>query len=55
MRGFNGCEYHGDVLNKFVQEELKYSNCKEDDDQITYSREGKEFKISCPGGGRILH
>jgi hypothetical protein len=29
VRGAIGCDYHADILGKFIEEELKQENCEE--------------------------
>ena len=48
VRGFNGCGYHADVLQKFIEEELKRENCEEKplhSGIYVYKKGDKTFKI----------
>ena len=44
VRGYSKCKYHGDILDKFIYEEIE-----------NIPDAYKHWNITCPGGGRIEH
>lgn len=50
IRGDKSCPYHADILQKFLDTELRTSGLQFNGNDIL-----DEVDVSCPGGGRIIY
>ena len=50
VRGWKSCMYHANIFDKFRTEELVARNALYKGKKLT-----QQVKLSCPGGGRIVH
>jgi Janus/Ocnus family (Ocnus) len=50
IRGDKSCEYHANILEKFIESEIKPSG-------LTYLGNSifSQVQVSCPGGGRMTY